>query len=263
MLEAVLQSRVPFRDLSKTLSMLAVFLAALLIAGCRTPAPSTHALHRIAFGSCMNTNRHPMFQQVLGMDFDLMVLLGDNIYADTTNMMVMQRKYQSFKSSEFWQGLRKKAPVLATWDDHDMGGNDAGKDYPFRDDSQKLFLEFLDEPANSARWKRPGVYDSTVIGPPGKRVQIILLDTRYFRDRPATGENHVEPSGGKYIPHPDTNTTILGETQWKWLEEQLRVPAEVRIIGSSIQLGVGEFSAREETHARAPAKDAREWRCLH
>src|SRR5262249_41922243 len=30
--------------------------------------------------------------------------------------------------------------------------------------------------------------------------------------------------------------TMLGETQWKWLEEQLKVPAKVRLLVSSIQV---------------------------
>ena len=34
----------------------------------------------------------------------------------------------------------------------------------------------------------------------------------------------------------DPTTTILGEAQWRWLGEQLRVPAEVRLLVSSIQV---------------------------
>ena len=34
--------------------------------------------------------------------------------------------------------------------------------------------------------------------------------------------------------------TILGETQWNWLEEQMQQPADLRIIGSSIQLLANE-----------------------
>jgi alkaline phosphatase D len=192
----------------------------------------------------MNTNHHPMLDHFLSMDFDLALLLGDNIYADTTNMLVMQRKYLAMKESPFWRGLRKKAPLMATWDDHDMGGNDAGADYPLKDESQNLFLDFLDEPGDSPRRHQHGVYSAGVFGPPGQQVQVILLDTRYFRSKPATGENQVVPSGGKYIPHPDTNTTLLGARQWTWLEEQLRVPAQIRILGSSIQF-ISEFSGAE------------------
>src|SRR5688572_26403224 len=141
-----------------------------------------------------------MLDRFLGMNFDLALMLGDNIYADTTNMLVMERKYRAMKESAFWQALRKKTPLMATWDDHDMGGNDAGADYPLKEEWQTLFLDFLDEPRNSPRRKQPGVYSSRIFGPPSQRVQIILLDTRYFRSRPATGYNNVIPSGGRYIP---------------------------------------------------------------
>jgi alkaline phosphatase D len=213
--------------------------------GCATQSGTSNgALTHIAFGSCINTQSHPMLDRTLTLPFDLFILLGDNIYADTTNPAVMERKYRVRKESAFFQALRKKAPVVATWDDHDFGGNDTGSNYVMRVESQKLFLEFMDEPANSPRRQHEGVYDSYVYGPVGKRVQIILLDTRYFRSTLATGENNVVPSGGKYIPHPDPKVTMLGEAQWQWLEKQLRVPAELRIIGSSIQF-LSEFSGAE------------------
>jgi alkaline phosphatase D len=79
-----------------------------------------------------------------------------------------------------------------------------------------------------------------VLGPPGKRVQIILLDTRYFRsplNKPKEKASHEPGEGfaGPYRPTPDPEATVLGPEQWKWLAEQLRVPAEVRILASSIQ----------------------------
>jgi alkaline phosphatase D len=201
-------------------------------------------VQRIAFGSCINTNSHPMLERTLQVPFDLFLLLGDNIYADTTNRATMERKYQALKESPFFQGLRRKAPVLATWDDHDFGANDAGAEYPMKVESQRLFCDFIDEPADSPRRRRPGVYDGRTFGPPGQRLQVILLDTRYFRSLLATGENNVLPSGGRYIPRADAGATILGDVQWAWLEEQLRIPADVRIIASSIQF-ISEFSGAE------------------
>lgn len=38
------------------------------------------------------------------------------------------------------------------------------------------------------------------------------------------------------VPNTDHDVTIPGVAQWQWLAEQLKVPAEVRIIGSSFQL---------------------------
>jgi len=222
----------------------ALLAACLLGAGSASSQVPEQPLTRIAFGSCIDRETHTMLDRVLTLSFDRFILLGDNIYADTTNAAVMAEKYRVRKESKFFRGLLKKAPVLATWDDHDFGANDAGADYPMKVESQKLFLEFMDEPLDSPRRKREGVYDAPVIGPVGRRVQVLLLDTRYFRSKLATGENHVEPSGGRYIPHPDPNVTMLGEAQWKWLEEQLRVPAELRIVASSIQF-ISEFSGGE------------------
>ena len=127
-------------------------------------------------------------------------------------------------------------PILATWDDHDLGVDDGGSDYPKKVESQKVFLDFFGDPEDSPRRKRPGVYDARVFGPEGKRVQVIMLDTRYFRSSPLKKKTPVTRGEGPYEPNPDPTTTMLGEDQWRWLEEQLRTPAEVRLIASSIQV---------------------------
>ena len=119
-------------------------------------------------------------------------------------------------------------PLLATWDDHDFGMNDAGADFSQRSASQEEFLRFWGIPTSSPRWNRPGVYDSKLIGPKGQQVQVILLDTRYFRSPLRKGAQR--RIAGPYVPDVDTTKTMLGEVQWAWLEEQLRVPAELRLM---------------------------------
>ncbi len=241
-----------------------LFLVALLLAGLVTasaaPAPSPAAVARpaaitpldparpvtdLAFGSCLKDPAHPMLARVLTLPMDLFLFLGDNIYADTTDMAVMRAKYDALKASDFFRTLRARVPILATWDDHDLGANDAGADYPKLRESQAEFLRWLDEPADSPRRQRAGVYDAHIVGPPGRRVQIILLDTRTFRSplrRAARGEPAL--LGGPYRPLADPAATMLGETQWRWLREQLLRPAELRLIASSIQF-VSEFSGGE------------------
>lgn len=81
---------------------------------------------------------------------------------------------------------------------------------------------------------------------PRRRVQIILLDTRYNRSPLVFKDDPTDLiDGGRYLPDADPNATLLGSKQWAWFEEQLRVPAQVRIIGSSIQV-VDEDSAGEK-----------------
>ena len=67
------------------------------------------------------------------------------------------------------------------WDDHDYGEDDAGGEYPMKDASRRLFLDFWGEPADSPRRTRDGVYAAYLFGPPGERVQVILPDLRYNR----------------------------------------------------------------------------------
>ena len=70
-------------------------------------------------------------------------------------------------------------------------------------------------------------------GETGKRLQVILLDTRYFRDKMVWLEQR--SPDGPYGRNMDPNATVLGEAQWTWMEKQLQEPADFRIIVSSIQ----------------------------
>ena len=213
----------------------------------------TQPLKRILFGSCAKQDKPvPIFNTMRQAKPDLLLFLGDNIYADTTDMKVMQEKYDKLNAKESFQRLVKACPVMATWDDHDYGANDAGADYAERKASQKLFLDFWKDPEDSPRRRRSGVYQARIFGPPGRRVQVIVLDTRYFRSPLKKGTRRV---GGPYYPSDDRRRTMLGAAQWKWLEKQLREPAELRIVASSIQLA--SEAAGQETWSNLPHERAR------
>ena len=66
-------------------------------------------------------------------------------------------------------------------------------------------------------------------------MQVILLDTRYFRS-PLKRKSGPRNPSDPYEGNTDPTTTILGDAQWRWLGEQLRVSAEVRLLVSSIQV---------------------------
>jgi alkaline phosphatase D len=201
---------------------------------------SEEVLQRIAFGSCARESEpQPIWEAIVKGKPDLFIFLGDNIYADTEDMDVMRAKYEMLAAQPGYQKLKETCPVLATWDDHDYGENDAGAEYPKRAESQQVFLDFFGEPEDSPRRTREGIYDAKLFGPVGRRVQVILLDTRYFRSPLMRGAQKAEPGEGyrgPYIPNEEASATVLGEAQWNWLEEQLHVPAELRIIASSIQV---------------------------
>jgi alkaline phosphatase D len=212
-----------------TLALLALWPA---VAAADDGAPP----RRIAFGSCAHQDRpQPIWQSVVAARPDLFLFLGDTIYADTKDMEVMRKKYAKLAALPGWQKLRRTCPVLATWDDHDYGANDAGAEYPKKDESQQLFLDFFGVARDSPRRSQKGVYHAQLFGPPERRLQVILLDTRYFRS-PLKKRGKFVPNVGPYVPNPDKAATMLGEAQWRWLEEQLLMPAKVRLLVSSIQV---------------------------
>ncbi|GJX30978.1 calcineurin-like metallo-phosphoesterase superfamily protein [Tanacetum coccineum] len=206
-------------------------------------APS-ELVSRIAFGSCANqSSPQPIWDAILEYKPHVFIWLGDNIYGDIrrpfklfgndrtigpwknvprfvpSSYDQMKSKYDIAKTNHGYARLRTIAKVIGTWDDHDYGLNDAGKEFKHKDINQKLMLDFLDEPPNSPRRKQAGVYASYTFGPEGRRIKVILLDTRYHRD-PLRSDG-----------------TILGTAQWTWLKRELNSqPSEITIIGSSIQV---------------------------
>jgi alkaline phosphatase D len=225
-------------------------LTLLLLAACRpadqsapapaaapTPAPVVRAgapLTNIAFGSCLDQTRPmPILATVEASKPDLFAMLGDNVYADPTSAADLQHAYAKLAADEHWASLRRHVPIVATWDDHDFGLNDAGKENTIKAEAKQVMLDFFDEPADSPRRVRDGIYDARIYGPQGRRVQLVMLDTRWFRDALIPGDN-------RYVPHPEPGPTVLGEAQWTWLEAQLREPAELRLLISGIQVIVGE-----------------------
>ena len=194
----------------------------------------------IAFGACAHEERpQPIWDAVVAAAPDLFIFTGDNIYADTDDMDVMKAKYGKLAAKPGYQKLLENCPVLAVWDDHDYGLNDGGKNYPMKKEAAEIFLDFFGVPEDDPRRTREGIYGSQIIGEKGQRVQVILLDTRYFRDdldKYPKGDPKPKEIVGWYKPTKDTSRTMLGEAQWKWLEEELQKPAEVRVIVSSIQV---------------------------
>lgn len=102
---------------------------------------------------------------------------------------------------------------MATWDDHDYGRNNAGESFFGKQVAKEEFLKFFNVPMNDQRRAHGGIYTSYTFGPHGKRLQVILLDDRWFKNA----------------------NTILGDEQWEFLAAELAKPADLRIVASGMQ----------------------------
>ena len=237
-------------------------------------------LRKIAFGSCaFQWEQQTIWSAINTKQPDLFLFLGDAIYGDwhgdkpfTPSETGLREDWQKLANQQGFAELRKTTPVMATWDNHDYGSHNGGAEFALKEMTKRLFLDFLGEPTDSERRQHPGVYDARVFGEAGRRVQIVLLDTKTFRsgfkkDERTAEELKAAGKVGKYAANNDPDATVLGDEQWVWLEQQLQQPAELRFICSSTQVipdqkGLDEWGVFPERTKETLALDSQpEKRC--
>ncbi|MGH1578470.1 alkaline phosphatase D family protein [Planktotalea sp.] len=166
----------------------------------------------------------PAWKKIAKAEPDLLILLGDNVYAPSKKWSTkkLRKKYEEqFGMVPDFTDLLEQTQVLATWDDHDFGINNAkgetkdGRRY--RDGARDLFLHYLTPRVNDPHLLSR-VESEIYCTYEQDGVLFIVLDARYYR-APST------------ILDPDPSTPIsrrggepedfLGETQANWLWEQL------------------------------------------
>ncbi|MFN3136773.1 MAG: alkaline phosphatase D family protein [Allomuricauda sp.] len=192
----------------------------------------------VAFGSC-NMSQEPnlFWDDIVAQQPDVWIWGGDIVYADTDDVERLKAIYAMQDTVAGYAELKKEVPVIGTWDDHDFGVNDGGADFAIKAESQQVFLDFMDVPADSKRRNQEGVYASHEYELPSGKVKIIVLDTRYFRSDLIKSDD----AQRRYEPTMDSIATILGAKQWQWLENELnQSEADFNLIMSSIQVLSGE-----------------------
>lgn len=212
-------------------------------AGDNAEADSGLVLTRFAFGSCFNENRAArIWNTIARTDPQLFMMIGDNVYGDTNwrgdaELGTLRASYAKLAATPEFTSFYRQVPFMTTWDDHDYGFNDAGREFAFKGWAETIYENFWNSPAEVRA--RPGVYESRIFGQEGQRVQVILLDTRYFRSpltRAAVAPGEPRPPLGPYVPDASPQAEMLGAEQWTWLQEELSKPADLRLVFSSIQV---------------------------
>lgn len=187
-------------------------------------------LQLISFGSCSHQDLpQPIWRTIEQNKPDLHLAMGDNVYASLPDTRPIAEQYRKQNNIPEYRSFREKTPFMAIWDDHDLGLNDGGADAPSKAEGYEAFLKNFNYVRDAREPGQEGLYHSKIFGKKKNRVQIIVLDLRYFRS-PLVKINNA------YVANEDPKVTMLGEAQWRWFEKKLKEKADVRFVVSSIQL---------------------------
>jgi len=203
-------------------------------------------LSRILLASCMDEEREsPALAQMARERADLFLMLGDNVYGDSDgrarinndpDLTELREAFGDLAERPEFQAVRAAHPMMVAWDDHDYGANDFGIEFPFKGLAERMhevFWGLTDQDVGA--W--PGTYYARSFGPEGQRVQIIMLDTRFFRSALTPTDEYGALGKERYMAPPEGSPQdMLGAVQWTWLENQLQQPADIRLVVTSIQI---------------------------
>lgn len=186
------------------------------------PALGEKGRVRFAFTSCLGRDGFlpaAGWADMSRTEFDFVLLLGDNHYADSTEPVKLRAAYYDHRSSWSWQQIARSTPVYAIWDDHDYGPNDSDGTTKGKEGSLATFTQFW---ANAAYGEpdNPGIYHKFT----RRDVDFFLLDVRYHRT----------PNRATNV----ANKTMLGARQMVWLKRELlasRAPIKFIASGSEWQ----------------------------
>lgn len=171
----------------------------------------------VVLASCMDDFytdvQKDMWGQVEGLGPDLLLLIGDNVYADRRggeklNDPGMDMIFQRYEETRMALDLFRQErliPVFSTWDDHDLGRDNSHRETPNLaevTDTFRLFFPALPM-VNYARG--PGVTSRLALG----NFRFHIMDSRTFRVPKVQGEED-RPSGH------------WGAEQESWLFEGLK-----------------------------------------
>jgi phosphodiesterase/alkaline phosphatase D-like protein len=158
---------------------------------------------------------NPMWEQMRRQNPEMIVLNGDLVYVDSFEFVERQKATELDIWFRFidalnrlpvyrWQDIK---PILATWDDHDFGTNDADRTFKSKIAARRIFLAFFGGKNLKGTYELEN--ESVYFKFNGFNQKMLFLDNRYFRQ-----------------PNKDQKTAEIyahwGEKQHHWLMNNLK-----------------------------------------
>jgi alkaline phosphatase D len=172
----------------------------------------------VAFGSCVGlrgTASAASFGEMAARrNFDLLLMLGDNHYGDTTDPNRLRDYLHMMRTVAGFTQVIRETPTYAIWDDHDYGPNNSDGTQPGKENSLRVFRQWWANPA-AGEPDNPGCYFRFQRGD----IDFFMLDVRYHRT-----PNNAPDDGTK---------TMLGARQLQWLLDGLAASrARYKVVAS-------------------------------
>ena len=139
---------------------------------------------RIAMLSCMRDSASSiknMWASALDANVDYFMFLGDNVYGDLggSGPAILWQRYIETRAKIPFYRWKTLKPVIAIWDDHDFGVNNAGGSYKHRDNSLAQFNTFFAQepidPAMTRVNKNSWCFKAF-------QQNFVMFDNRYYRN---------------------------------------------------------------------------------
>lgn len=160
-------------------------------------------------------HRDDIWNQLEAQNPDVLMFLGDNVYADRTGWLnkkpaderQLWERYVITRNRVAFYFKRKLIPVIATWDDHDYGADNGDCTYPCKSESKLVFETFF-----------PQVQRPSLISGPGisKRFSAFGADFFFLDGRTFRGEGN----------------RMFGDQQERWLFSNIEAKPTLLLNGS-------------------------------
>ena len=154
------------------------------------PPEQHRGILRVGFGhSLIGPGRQTTWRNIAEKKPDLFILMGDNIYSNTTDPARQRRMYLQFRADPHFRAFAATTPIYAIWDDHDYGKNNSDRTQQGKERSLKTFNEIWANPLSQAGQTK-GIWTRFTVG----NSALFLLDARYHRAEPGRPARTVCPT---------------------------------------------------------------------
>lgn len=170
-----------------------------------------------------------MWDTLNSHDLNAMLMLGDNVYIDYPKDGDIQKYcYYRRQARPNYRDFASSTSMLAIWDDHDFGNNDAFGGatidfFPWKRPVLDVFRNQFANPYYGGGDAHPGVWFDFQLAD----IDFMMLDCRFYREPSYASGNEKEPQ-------------MLGPAQMEWLKEKLLASkGTFKVIVSSVPWAYG------------------------